>query len=190
MNFCRSRRIKIIIFSSSFALIVYLLRRYRRYVLLKKSYKIIQSKQTSSSSIALNKQFYNQLIVIIRILIPRLNSDTFLLLVTHLTSLISRTFLSVYIAKIDGAIVKSLVQRNPRDFIRTICIFLMVSIPASFINSFIKFAESKLALAFRSKLTRYAYGSYFRVRNIYLIVSFSLFKYFLFRIKHIIVYQI
>jgi ABC-type uncharacterized transport system fused permease/ATPase subunit len=153
------RRTKILLVSSSFGFLVYLLRRYRRY--LKKSVSNIPS---SSSSISVNKRFLNQLIVIIRILIPRLRSDSFFLLVTHLTTLLSRTFLSIYIARLDGAIVKSLVQRNLRDFIRTISIFLLVSIPASFINSLIRFAESKLALAFRSKLIRYAYQSYFHVR--------------------------
>ncbi|CAM4799700.1 unnamed protein product [Rotaria magnacalcarata] len=168
-----SRRTKIFIFSSSFALIIYLIRRYRRYLRLKKSFKLVQSQKTSlmsitlPSSIGINKQFFNQLLVIIKILIPRLRSDSFVLFITHLTALISRTFLSVYIARLDGAIVKSLVQRNPRDFIRTISIFLTVAIPASFINSFIKFAESKLALAFRSKLTRYAYDSYFRNQTYY-----------------------
>ncbi|CAF1133170.1 unnamed protein product [Rotaria magnacalcarata] len=168
-----SRRTKIFIFSSSFALIIYLIRRYRRYLRLKKSFKLVQSQKTSLmsitllSSIGINKQFFNQLLVIIKILIPRLRSDSFVLFITHLTALISRTFLSVYIARLDGAIVKSLVQRNPRDFIRTISIFLTVAIPASFINSFIKFAESKLALAFRSKLTRYAYDSYFRNQTYY-----------------------
>ncbi|CAM4909282.1 unnamed protein product [Rotaria socialis] len=168
-----SRRTKIFIFSSSFALIIYLIRRYRRYLRLKKFFKLVQSQKKSlmsitlSSSIGINKRFFNQLLVIIKILIPRLRSDSFVLFVTHLTALISRTFLSVYIARLDGAIVKSLVQRNPRDFIRTISIFLTVAIPASFINSFIKFAESKLALAFRSKLTRYAYDSYFRNQTYY-----------------------
>jgi ATP-binding cassette subfamily D (ALD) long-chain fatty acid import protein len=157
-----SRRTKILLLSSSsFSLIVYLLRRYRRYL------KNRVSKQESApvlSSISVNKRFLNQLIVLIRILIPRLRSDSFVLLVTHLTTLISRTFLSIYIARLDGTIVKSLVQRNARDFLRSISIFLLVSIPASFINSLIRFAESKLALAFRSKLIRYAYQSYFRVR--------------------------
>ncbi|CAF4914000.1 unnamed protein product, partial [Rotaria sp. Silwood2] len=95
-------------------------------------------------------------------LIPRLRSDSFFLLIAHLTTLITRTFLSIYIAHLDGAIVKSLVQRNPRDFLRTISIFLVFAVPASFINSAIRFAESKLALAFRTKLTRYAYEAYFR----------------------------
>jgi len=159
MYIVRSHRTKILLLSSSIALIIYLLRRYRRYLILKKR-RIVHN----NSPISVNKQFFNQLLVIIRILIPRLRSDSFALLITHLTTLVSRTFLSIYIAHLDGAIVKSLVQRKPRDFIRTISIFLIVAIPASFINSLIRFAESKLALAFRSKLTRYAYESYFRVR--------------------------
>ena len=153
MYILHSRRTKILLLSSSCALIAYLL---RRYLLLKK--------RRTLSSTSVNKRFYNQLGVIIRILIPRLRSDSFVLLVTHISTLITRTFLSIYIARLDGAIVKSLVQRKPRDFIRTLCIFLIVTIPASFINSLIRFAESKLALAFRSQLIRYAYDSYFRVR--------------------------
>jgi ABC-type uncharacterized transport system fused permease/ATPase subunit len=169
MYITHSRRTKILLLSSSFALIIYFLRRYRRYLILKK--RCTQQQSVSNNSpISVNKRFLNQLLVIIRILIPRLRSDSFILLVTHLTTLISRTFLSIYIARLDGAIVKSLVQRNPRDFIRTISIFLLVSIPASFINSLIRFVESKLALAFRSKLTRYAYESYFRVRFPFLIL--------------------
>ncbi|CAF4007913.1 unnamed protein product [Rotaria magnacalcarata] len=170
MNPIQTRRAKILVISSSFALIIYLIRRYRRYVILKRQQSFANrqvtttSNPTSASSIkkALNKQFFHQLRVIVRILIPRLRSDSFLLLITHLATLLTRTFLSIYIAHLDGAIVKSLVQRNARDFLRAISIFLTVALPASFINSAIRFAESKLALAFRSKLTRYAYEAYFR----------------------------
>lgn len=161
MYIIRSQRIKILILSSSFAVIIYLLRRYRRYLILKKRYT--STTTATTNSISVNKRFINQLLVILRILIPRLQSDSCLLLITHLTTLISRTFLSIYIARLDGSIVKSLVQRKPYDFIRTITIFLIVSIPASFINSLIKYAESKLALAFRSKLTHHAYELYFHV---------------------------
>lgn len=172
MNPLGSRRAKILLFSSSFAAIIYLIRRYRRYLISKKRRTLAASASTTAptnpvptSSIrkALNKQFFHQLRVLLGILIPRLRSDSFLLLITHLATLATRTFLSIYIAHLDGAIVKSLVQKNPRDFLRTICIFLAVSVPASFINSAIRFAESKLALAFRSNLTRHAYEAYFRV---------------------------
>jgi ABC-type uncharacterized transport system fused permease/ATPase subunit len=167
----RSRRAKILLLSSSFALIVYLLRRYRRYLAQKKRRFLASSRLEISTDVipspliktTINKQFFHQLRVLVRILIPRLRSDSCLLLATHLTTLMTRTFLSVYIAHLDGAIVKSLVQRNARDFIRTISIFIAVAIPGSFINSLIRFAESKLALAFRTKLTRHAYDAYFRV---------------------------
>lgn len=179
MYIIRSRRTKILLLSSSFALITYLLRRYRRYLILKKKlHSIQQQSDTNNSPLSVNRRFVNQLLEIIRILIPRLRSDSFLLLITHLTTLISRTFLSIYIARLDGAIVKSLVQRKPRDFIRTISIFLIAAIPASFINSLIRFAESKLALAFRSKLTRHAYELYFRVRSFRLFYSILIMIYF------------
>jgi ABC-type uncharacterized transport system fused permease/ATPase subunit len=167
----QSRRAKALLLSSSFALIAYLIRRYRRYLLLKKRRSLTAPREQPTTNItppspirkALNKQFFHQLRVLIRILIPSLRSDSCLLLITHLTTLLTRTFLTIYIAHLDGAIVKSLVQRNARDFMRAISIFVAVAIPASFINSLIRFAESKLALAFRTKLTHYAYEAYFRV---------------------------
>jgi len=168
-----SRRAKILLASSSFALIAYLIRRYRRYLILKKRRALANPREQISTNVSstlpvsikktINKKFFHQLRVLIRILIPRLQSDSFLLLTLHLTTLMVRTFLSISIAHLDGAIVKSLVQRNAHNFIRAIAIFITVAIPASFINSLIRFAEAKLSLAFRTNLTRHAYEAYFRV---------------------------
>ena len=182
MSLVRSRRAKLLLLSSSFALVAYFLRRHRRHLLLKRRRLLITVPEPETSLAVdpstsvpkkntINKQFFHQLRVLVRILVPGFRSDSFLLLVTHLTTLLTRTFLSVYIAHLDGAIVKSLVQRNPRDFLRSICIFLAVAVPASFINSFIRFAESKLGLAFRTRLTRHAYEAYFRVSASRLIES-------------------
>jgi hypothetical protein len=181
----RSRRAKILLLSSSFALITYLIRRYRRYLILKKRRSLtVQREETPSNVIpsssirkTINKQFFHQIRELVRILVPSLRSDSFLLLVIHLTTLITRTFLSIYIAHLDGAIVKSLVERNARNFLRAISIFIGVALPASFINSLIRFAESKLALAFRSKLTRHAYDAYFRVSFISLFIGLFFFIY-------------
>ena len=161
----RSRRAKVLLLSSSFALIAYLIRRYRRYVILKKrrAAAAAQPQETTSTQRALNKQFFHQIRELLKILIPSVRSDSFLILITHLTTLITRTFLVIYIAHLDGAIVKSLVQRSPGDFVRNIGYFIAVAVPASFINSFIRFAESKLALSLRTRLSRHAYEAYFRV---------------------------
>ena len=195
----RSRRAKILLVSSSFALIAYLIRRYRRYLILKKRRSLLIPRGQISTNVtpslplsikkALNKQFFHQLRVLIRILIPRLRSDSCLILIMHLTTLMIRTFLSIYIAHLDGAIVKSLVQRNTYNFLRAISIFVAVAIPTSFINSLIRFAESKLSLAFRTKLTRHAYEAYFRVSFIS-ILHFFIYNLMYYRIKPISEYQI
>jgi ABC-type uncharacterized transport system fused permease/ATPase subunit len=174
----RSRRAKILLLSSSFALITYIIRRYRRYLVLKNRRSITTRREETPADVvpiipirkAINKQFVHQIREILRILIPNLRSDSFAILVTHLATLITRTFLSIYIAHLDAAIVKSLVQRNARNFLRAISIFISVAIPASFINSLIRFAEAKLALAFRSRLTRHAYEAYFRVNFLFLFI--------------------
>jgi len=174
----RSRRAKILLLSSSFALITYIIRRYRRYLVLKKRRSITTRREEIPADVvpsvpirkAINKQFLHQIRELLRILIPNLRSDSFAILVTHLATLITRTFLSIYIAHLDAAIVKSLVQRNARNFLRAIGIFISVAIPASFINSLIRFAEAKLALAFRSRLTRHAYEAYFRVNFLFLFI--------------------
>ena len=91
----RSRRAKVLLLSSSFALIAYLIRRYRRYVILKKrrAAAAAQPQETTSTQRALNKQFFHQIRELLKILIPSVRSDSFLILITHLTTLITRTFL-------------------------------------------------------------------------------------------------
>lgn len=178
----RARRTKVLLVSSSFAIVVYLIRRYRRHASQRKNKSSatieIERRAEIKKKFALNRQFLHQLKIILKIIFPRLRSNTVFLLFTHLGSLLIRTFLSIYIAHIDGAIVKSLVQRNPYEFVRSIATFLSVAIPASFINSFIRFAESKLALAMRTRLSRHAYDAYFRVRFLFLNLFFLLIETF------------
>ncbi|CAF1143420.1 unnamed protein product, partial [Didymodactylos carnosus] len=165
-NKLRSRRSRLLVLCSSLGVFYYLLRKYRRYLILKRRRYIspptTSNKEQTKIIPSINKRFLEQLRVLLKILFPKFATESSFLLLLHTITLLSRTFLSIFIARLDGAIVKSLVQRNANDFIRTLAIFLAVAIPASFINSLIRFAESKLALAFRTKLTKYAYDLYFR----------------------------
>ena len=111
--------------------------------------------------IAVNKAFLLQLKRLLKILIPSVFSKEFGLLTLHTISLISRTFLSIYVATLDGRIVKTIVTRDVLKFVYELSIWLGIAIPATFVNSLIRFLESQLALALRSQLIKHAYNSYF-----------------------------
>jgi len=65
--------------------------------------------------------------------------------------LILRTFLSIYIANINGRIVKSLIEVKFLPFIDKIVNLALIAIPASFINSYLEYLNKRLALRFRNR---------------------------------------
>ncbi len=116
---------------------------------------------------AVDKVFLKRLLKLIRISIPSLFSKEFALLVLHTASLATRSFLSVYIATLDGKIVKSIVERQLNTFLKHVINFIMIAIPATIVNSLIRYLESKLALAIRTRLVDYAYSLYFKNQTYY-----------------------
>lgn len=115
----------------------------------------------------INVDFVVQLIKLVRIMIPNLASAEVALLVMHTLSLVSRTFLSVYVANLEGQVVKYIVKRDLVTFIALLSKWLLISVPATFLNSLIRYLESKLALSFRTRLVDYAYGLYFKNESYY-----------------------
>lgn len=97
----------------------------------------------------LNKEFVLQLRKLIKIIVPKVICYESGLLIVHTLCLISRTFLSIYVAALEGAIVKFIVQKDVKQFVIVLLKWFGIAIPATFINSMIRFLESKLSLAFR-----------------------------------------
>ena len=100
----------------------------------------------------------------------------------HTVVLVARTFLSVYVARLEGRMVKHIVRKDVTTFVRLLAVWFGVAVPATFINSLIRcqsdnlaasldlcsrYLEAKVALAFRGRLTREAYRRYMRGQTYY-----------------------
>ena len=118
-------------------------------------------------SAALDYEFLCQAWKLLKVLFPGFWTRQVGLLFLHSLCLFLRTFLSIYVATLDGRIIKSVVQKNGFKFVLLLVNWIGVAIPATFINSMIRYLESKLSLAFRTQLANHAYEKYFSNQTYY-----------------------
>jgi len=104
--------------------------------------------------VAVDAVFYQRLSSILRIVIPSIRSKEAMLLFMHSSLLIFRTVISLYVAALDGRIVASLVRAQPLPFLLNILKWLLVAIPATWTNSQLTYVQNKLAIAYRTRLTK------------------------------------
>lgn len=101
------------------------------------------------SSVGLDRDFLRQLIMLLRIMVPGWRSREMGLLACATLTLLARTFLSVYVAELEGQIVKRIVLRDVRGFGLMLGRWFAIALPATFVNSAIRYLEGRLALSFR-----------------------------------------
>ncbi|WPH04925.1 Hypothetical protein R9X50_00782200 [Acrodontium crateriforme] len=108
----------------------------------------------------LNLAFLHQFLSLMNIMIPRWRSKESGLLVTHAVFLLLRTYLSLLVARLDGVIVRDLVAGKGKAFLLGITKWLAIGAVSSYTNSMIKYLQSKISIAFRTRLTRYIHDLY------------------------------
>ncbi|KIY02044.1 uncharacterized protein Z520_02182 [Fonsecaea multimorphosa CBS 102226] len=108
----------------------------------------------------LNLAFLHQFLSLANIMIPRFRSKETALLLSHAVFLILRTYLSLLVARLDGAIVRDLVGGHGKQFLLGLVRWLSIGTLASYTNAMIKFLQSKISIAFRTRLTRYIHDLY------------------------------
>ncbi|POW21011.1 hypothetical protein PSHT_02874 [Puccinia striiformis] len=111
-------------------------------------------------SVGVNREFFRQLKCLFMIIIPRSTSKEVFMVLVHTFFLLMRTYLSFLVAKLDGIIVRDLVSADAKGFAKGILYWYLLAIPSTYTNSMIRFLQSKLALSFRTRLTRYAHDLY------------------------------
>lgn len=115
----------------------------------------------------LNLAFLHQFLSLANIMIPRFRSKETALLLSHAVFLILRTYLSLLVARLDGAIVRDLVSGNGKGFLLGLLRWLSIGTLASYTNATIKFLQSKISIAFRTRLTRYIHDLYLNANLTY-----------------------
>ncbi|KAI8150103.1 ABC transporter transmembrane region 2-domain-containing protein [Fennellomyces sp. T-0311] len=110
--------------------------------------------------VGVNDEFIRQLRAIAKIIFPHYHTKEVFLLILHSVFLVLRTYLSVVVARIDGRIVRDLVSGRGKRFLTGLGYWFAIAIPATYTNSMIRYLQSKLAIGFRTRLTRYVHDLY------------------------------
>ncbi|CAI2352227.1 unnamed protein product [Caenorhabditis sp. 36 PRJEB53466] len=116
---------------------------------------------------AFDPQFLRQLRELVKIMVPGVFSREAGIIGMHSIILICRTFLTIYVAQLEGSMVQAIVEKDVLQFVLHLVKWILVAIPATFVNSMIRFFESYLGLAFRTRLTKHAYKQYFSDQTYY-----------------------
>ncbi|PSN61308.1 hypothetical protein BS50DRAFT_578676 [Corynespora cassiicola Philippines] len=126
----------------------------------KKSTGPSEGEATGRKKVELNREFFKNLLRLLKIVIPGWKSKEFRLLISHSIFLVLRTMISLYVAELDGRLVSSLVRGKGKDFLTGLVWWMTVAIPATFTNSMLSYHQCKLSLQYRTRLTNYIHNRY------------------------------
>lgn len=117
-------------------------------------------KEQKSKRVEINREFFRNLARLLRIVIPSWRSKELRLLLSHSVFLVLRTLLSLYVAELDGRVVGALVKGKGREFVLGLVWWMGVAVPATFCNSMLQYHQTKLALGYRTRLTKHVHQKY------------------------------
>ena len=96
-----------------------------------------EGEATVKKRVELNREFFNNLLRLLKIVIPGWRSKELRLLTSHSFFLVVRTLISLYVAELDGKLVSSLVRGKCKEFFLGIVWWMVVAVPATFTNSMV-----------------------------------------------------
>jgi ATP-binding cassette subfamily D (ALD) long-chain fatty acid import protein len=97
-----------------------------------------EGEATGRKKVELNREFFKNLLRLLKICIPGWRSKEFRLIISHSVFLVLRTMISLYVAELDGRLVSSLVRGKGSEFLKGLVWWMTVAIPATFTNSMVR----------------------------------------------------
>ncbi|KAJ9665641.1 ATP-binding cassette long-chain fatty acid transporter pxa2 [Coniosporium apollinis] len=126
-----------------------------------------EGEATGRKKVELNREFFKNLLRLLRIVIPGWRSKELRLLISHSIFLVLRTLISLYVAELDGRLVSNLVRGKGREFLTGLVWWMVVAVPATFTNSMLSYHQCKLSLQYRTRLTNYIHNKYLNHMTFY-----------------------
>lgn len=93
--------------------------------------------------VELNREFFRNLMRLLRIVIPGWRSKELRLILSHSVFLVLRTLISLYVAELDGKLVSSLVRGRGKEFLKGLVWWMVVAVPATFTNSMVSLRAAR-----------------------------------------------
>ncbi|EON67975.1 ATP-binding cassette, subfamily D (ALD), member 2 [Coniosporium apollinis CBS 100218] len=126
-----------------------------------------EGEATGRKKVELNREFFKNLLRLLRIVIPGWRSKELRLLISHSIFLVLRTLISLYVAELDGRLVSNLVRGKGREFLTGLVWWMVVAVPATFTNSMLSYHQCKLSLQYRTRITNYIHNKYLNHMTFY-----------------------
>lgn len=108
----------------------------------------------------MDKEFINRVITLVKKLIPTWKCIEMGYVVVLAGLLIIRTMMSIWLADVNGLVVKAIVNKDLKMFIKRIFVLFLFALPSSTVNSAIDFVTKRMALSFRERLTTHFHDTY------------------------------
>ena len=111
---------------------------------------------------AVDAIFLKRLAFILRIVVPSITSKEAMLLAIQSTMLISRSFISLRIARKGGDGLRAVMERSWKKFFFVLGDFFVSGVSASVVNSALKYLTNSITVSFRERLTERVHREYLR----------------------------
>lgn len=86
--------------------------------------------------------------------VPHYKNSAVMYLSAHIILLVCRAMLTIKVASLDGMLVGALVSKKLRRFTRYLVYWLLIGVPASFVNALLNWTKDKLRQSLRINLDR------------------------------------
>lgn len=109
---------------------------------------------------AVDALFLNRLTFILKIVVPNLTSKEATLLYIQSLMLVSRSFISLRIARKGGDGLRAVMERSWKKFFLVLGDFFVSGVCASVVNSSLKYLTNEITVSFRERLTERVHREY------------------------------